>query len=141
MDDTQIVRSFVPLFRLLKSGSRADQVLGVRLASVPPKCQPRCLIVMRCDSDDLTLIGIMRKTWVIDETGIHIPEASPLPPEIDTDDFHLTCPTLKFSTNSTLVRYGLNLGDHWYCSFEAPIVSFGDDEGIIKTVFDSTSAP
>lgn len=138
MDDSQIAGAFVRLFRSLNSVPRAGRVLGVRLSSVPPRCQPKCLVVMRCDSDDLTLTSIMRKSWVIDETGIRTPTTSPLPSGMYTSDLHLTCPTLKFSANGTLIRYGLNFGEQWYCIFEAPIASFANDEEPIEIVFEST---
>jgi hypothetical protein len=139
VDDSKIAEVFVRLFESLQSLPRAGRVLGVELSKVPPKCQPKSLIVMRCDSDDLTLTSIMRKTWVIDETGIRIPTTWPLPRGYYSSEIKLTSPTLKFSTNGSSVRYGLNLGSDWYCTYEAPIASFGDDDDAIKSAFDSTS--
>ena len=138
MNDSQIAETFVRLFKSLTSAPDANTVLGVRLSSVPPNCRPKCLIVMRCDSDDLSLTSIMRDTWIIDDDGIHRPTTSPFPDGPFANDWHLTSPYVKFSTNGELIHYGLQLGDDWYRCFRAPLASFPDGEGTIELVFDST---
>ena len=88
------------------------------------------LVVLRCDSDDLSLASVARDWWVIGYDGIDHHPDWPLPYGTFEDEFFLTCPLLRFSTDANRIRYGLRLGPGWYCSMETSLSGFGENEGV-----------
>ena len=129
--EEQIVDRFAPIIAHVIA--RAECAFGFDFKTAPMESKPERIAILRCDSDDLTLVSIMRKWWVIENNGVRTADKWVLPKGEFDHTFQLRCPTLKYSTDSSRIRFGLNLGPGWYGVRECDLASFlsGDFNGIV----------
>ena len=108
----------------LLAADRPSSLLGFDLRTAPEACRPKRFIILRCNSDDLTLVSDMRDWWVVNSAGIlHRPEW-PFPTGTYDGSFFLKSPKIKFSTDENRIRYGLTLGSNWYNVIDAELQGF-----------------
>ena len=135
MLDKEIAEQFSRIYHALVDSRSPNDLFGFNLNSAPNDSQPNQLIIMRCDSDDLTLASIGRYCWIVDENQMFEPDGNPLPSGISDVDFYLNSPVVRFSTDKTRIRYGLRLGPDWYHVLESELINFGSKTETPTTIF------
>ena len=137
--DEQIVDRLASI--LAYASERSKCAFGFDFRTAPKDSNPERFAILRCDSDDLTLVSAMRKWWVFENNRVCTADKWVLPHENHGGEFYLRCPTLKYSTDSNRIRYGLKLGPEWYGVRECDIASFfSDDFHSPATVFQTPNS-
>lgn len=128
MDPTRIAEFLGDVFHDLSGSIPFSTAVDHEISSAPAFRQAETLIVHQCDSDDLTLAGLIRDSWVADSHGVHHVEN----PFIDwpdlrgqgpqfPDNYTIHNPHIKFATDGASVRLGLRFGPNWYEVKEGPL--------------------
>lgn len=111
------------LFHELQDGVLFSRVLGMSLVRAQASGRVRQLFIFQCDSDDLELVSIFRRWWVVDADGFRWVEKWPLSQELaQSEKLGVEYPFVKFSTDARRVRFGVLLGPSWYVSREGPLI-------------------
>jgi len=132
MDPTRIAEFLGSVYRDLSNSIQFSAVVAHDISTAPSFGRAETLIIRQCDSDDLTLVGLIRDSWVADSHGVH-PVGNPF---IDWPDlrgqriqipnnYTIRNPHIKFATDGVNVRLGLRLGPNWYVVKEEPLGSDG----------------
>jgi len=122
------------LFRELQNGVPFSSVLGMNLVGAQASGRVRQLFIFQCDSNDLELVSIFRRWWVVDADGFRWVEKWPLSQELaQSEKFGVEYPFIKFSTDGDRLRFGVLLGPSWYVSREGPLIP-GPDFDLEKFV-------
>ena len=95
----------------------------------------RRLLIVECDSDDLSLVSTYRASWVVDDSGFREEEDLwwDCPPSTIYKGFReppadhpIKNPFVKYSSDRSHVRVGLRFGPDWYVVKEACL----DEDGL-----------
>jgi hypothetical protein len=119
-------------FLELASGRSYSQILNMDLSKADARGCATRLVILQCDSDDLQLVSIIRKHWLVDYQGIRN-EIWPwsFPRGLMPEDFQIN-PYIRFATDGVRLRIGAAFGPAWYW------VKFGfipSDEAIATDAF------
>jgi hypothetical protein len=118
-----------------------SDVARISLIDAPANGRVLALQILQCQSDDLILVSMMRRCWLIDQFGFRIDNEFKEFVAVNREDSvdyenNLACyPHIKFATNGCRVRFGMRLGYKWYNTLEAPIDSHGRFDAVkLETV-------
>ncbi len=110
------------LFRELADGCPHSDVVAVSLVDAPASGRAERLYVFQCDSEDLQLVGTIRRSWETDAFGFRSFDRRSLTSEmVQSERWGVEMPYVRFATDGRHVRFGMRFGPSWYVAREGAL--------------------
>jgi hypothetical protein len=121
-----IAQQLAGLYRELVDRQPFSEVARVELSAAGASGRAVRLLICQCDSDDLQLLSILRRWWVVDAEGFHGEVKWPLSKAlVQQEGWEAESPFIKFATNGRRVKFGMRFGPRWYVAKEGPVGADG----------------